>query len=47
LPTIYSVAMVSAAGGSDAARAFVRVLSGAEGRAAIERAGLEPLNTGC
>ena len=46
LPTIYSVALVPTTGGADAARAFVKVLSGAEGRAAIERAGLEPLNTG-
>ena len=46
LPTIYSVALVSATGGSDAARAFVRLLNGPEGRAAIERIGLEPLNTG-
>jgi len=46
LPTIYAVALVSATGGSDAARAFVRVLSGNEGRAAIERAGLEALNPG-
>jgi len=46
LPTIYSAALVSATGGSDAGRAFVRVLSSAEGRAAIERAGLEPLNPG-
>ena len=43
LPTVYSVALVSATGGSDAAHAFVRVLSGPEGRAAIERAGLEAL----
>ena len=46
LPTIYAVALVSATGGSDAARAFVRVLSGADGRAAITRAGLEPLSAG-
>jgi molybdate transport system substrate-binding protein len=46
LPTTYSVALVSATGGSDAARAFVRVLSGAEGRAAITKAGLEPLGAG-
>jgi molybdate transport system substrate-binding protein len=46
LPTVYSVALVSATGGSDAARAFVRMLSGAEGRAAIERVGLEPLAAG-
>jgi molybdate transport system substrate-binding protein len=46
LPTIYSVALVPTPGSADAARAFVKVLSGAEGRAAIERAGLEALNTG-
>jgi molybdate transport system substrate-binding protein len=44
LPTIYSVALVPTTGDAEAARAFVKVLSGAEGRAAIERIGLEPLN---
>ena len=46
LPTIYAVALVPMSGSADAAREFVKVLSGAEGRAAIERAGLEPLNPG-
>ena len=46
LPTIYAVALVPTSGSADAAREFVKVLSGAEGRAAIERAGLEPLNAG-
>lgn len=40
LPTVYAIAVVSA---SDTARAFIRVMSGAEGRAAIERIGLEPI----
>ena len=39
-PTIYAVALVPTSGSADAAREFVKVLSGAEGRAAIERAGL-------
>ena len=39
MPTIYSAALTP--GASDAARAFMRVLSGPEGRAAIERAGME------
>ena len=43
LPTIYSAAIASAAGNGDAARAFLRTLTGAEGRAALTKAGLEPL----
>jgi len=43
LPTIYSAAIAAAAGNADAARAFLRTLSGAEGRAALTKAGLEPL----
>ena len=46
LPTIYAVALVPTSGSADAAREFVKVLSGAEGWAAIQRAGLEPLNAG-
>jgi molybdate transport system substrate-binding protein len=43
LPTIYSAALTSAGTSSDAARAFLRVLAGAAGRAAMQRAGLEPV----
>jgi molybdate transport system substrate-binding protein len=43
LPTIYSAAIATAAGNGDAARAFLRTLTGAEGRAALTKAGLEPL----
>jgi len=43
LPTIYSAAIVTTAGSGDAARAFLRTLAGAEGRAALAKAGLEPL----
>ena len=43
LPTIYSAAISTAAGNGDAARAFLRTLAGAEGRAAVKMAGLEPL----
>jgi molybdate transport system substrate-binding protein len=42
MPTIYSAALTP--GASEAARAFMRVLSGPDGRAAIERAGMEPLS---
>ena len=42
MPTIYSAALTP--GASEAARAFMRVLSGPEGRAAIEHAGMEPLS---
>jgi hypothetical protein len=42
MPTIYAAALVT--GGNEAAgRALLRSLSGAEGRAAIKKAGLEPL----
>jgi len=44
LPTIYSAAITTAAGNGDAARAFLRTLAGAEGRAALRTAGLEPLD---
>ena len=43
LPTIYSAAIATRAGNGDAARAFLRTLIGAEGRAALAKAGLEPL----
>ncbi|HEY6361244.1 MAG TPA: substrate-binding domain-containing protein [Vicinamibacterales bacterium] len=44
LPTIYSAAIVTGAANGDTARAFLRMLTGAEGRAALTRAGLEPLD---
>ena len=43
LPTIYSAALTTTAGDNEAARAFLRTLAGAEGRAALTKAGLEPL----
>ena len=43
LPTIYSAAIAATAEHGDAARAFLRTLSGAEARAALTKAGLEPL----
>ena len=43
LPTIYAGAVVASAGNADAARAFLRALAGAEGRAALKKAGLEPV----
>lgn len=43
LPTIYAAAIVSGAANEAAARAYVRALAGADGRAAITKAGLEPL----
>ena len=46
LPTIYSAAVVSTSRNPDAARAFLRTLAGAEGGAALKKAGLEPLGTG-
>jgi molybdate transport system substrate-binding protein len=45
LPTIYSGAIATTAGSRDAARAFLRTLAGAEGRAALTKAGLEPLGS--
>ena len=45
LPTIYAGAVVANAGNADAARAFLRALAGAEGRAALKKAGLEPVAT--
>lgn len=44
LPTIYSAAVTTAAVNGDAARAFLRILAGAEGRGALTNAGLEPLS---
>ena len=44
-PTIYSAALVTNGGSADAARAFLRALAGAEGHAAVKKAGLEPLGT--
>ena len=43
LPTIYGGAIVANAGNADAARALLRALAGAEGRAAVTKAGLEPV----
>jgi len=43
LPTIYAAGIATNATSGDAARAFLRTLSGAEGRAAFTKAGLEPL----
>jgi molybdate transport system substrate-binding protein len=43
LPTIYTAAIAAKSGHPDAARAFLRTLAGAEGRAALTRAGLEPV----
>ena len=43
LPTVYSAAIVTGALNGDAARALLRALAGAEGRAAVTKAGLEAL----
>jgi molybdate transport system substrate-binding protein len=43
MPTIYSAAIVTGAANEAGARALLRTLSGAQGRAAIMHAGLEPL----
>jgi molybdate transport system substrate-binding protein len=43
LPTIYAAAIPTSARSGDAARAFLRTLAGAEGRAALTKAGLEPV----
>jgi molybdate transport system substrate-binding protein len=43
LPTIYSAAITTSAGNAEAARAFLRTLAGAEGHAALMKAGLDPL----
>jgi molybdate transport system substrate-binding protein len=41
LPTIYAGALVAGSRNADAARAFLRALAGAEGRAAVKKAGLD------
>jgi molybdate transport system substrate-binding protein len=43
LPMIYSAAITAKAGSGDAARAFLRALTGTEARAALTNAGLEPV----
>jgi molybdate transport system substrate-binding protein len=43
LPTIYSAAIATSSTNADTARALLRMLAGAEGRAALVHAGLEPL----
>jgi molybdate transport system substrate-binding protein len=43
LPTIYAAAVVTTAANVEVARAFLRALAGAEGRAAVAKAGLEPI----
>jgi molybdate transport system substrate-binding protein len=43
LPTIYAAAIATGAANTDAARALLRRLTGAEWRATLARAGLEPL----
>ena len=42
-PTIYAAALVAGGSNDAAARAYVRSLTGAEGRAAITQAGIESL----
>ena len=46
LPTIYVAAIPTNAGNADAARAFLQTLAGPEGRAALAKAGLEPIGSG-
>ena len=43
LPTIYSAAVMATAENFEGARAFLRTLACAEGRAAVTTAGLEPI----
>ena len=45
LPTIYGGGVVANAGNAEAARTLLRALAGAEGRAALKKAGLEPVGT--
>jgi molybdate transport system substrate-binding protein len=45
LPTIYAAAILVSAPNADAGRAFLRTLAGAEGRAAVTKAGLEALGS--
>ena len=47
LPTIYAAAIPTSAGNGEAARAFLKTLSGAEARAALIKAGLEPVGARC
>ena len=44
LPTIYVAAIPTSAVSADAARAFLRTLTGAEAREALTRAGLQPVS---
>ena len=46
LPTIYVAAVAASASSADAARAFLRSLTGADWRAALTKTGLEPLDPG-
>jgi molybdate transport system substrate-binding protein len=46
LPTIYAAALVARASSADAARAFLRALADTGGRAAVAKAGLEPIDVG-
>ena len=43
LPTIYTAAVLASSANMGAASAFLRMLAGSEGGAALKRAGLEPL----
>ena len=43
LPTVYAAAIAATSEHGEAARAFLRALAGVEGRAALTKAGLEPL----
>ena len=43
LPTIYSAAIATSAADADTARALLRLLAAPEGRAAVTKAGLEPI----
>jgi molybdate transport system substrate-binding protein len=45
MPTFYGGGVVVNAGNAEAARALLRALAGAEGRAALKKAGLEPVGT--
>jgi molybdate transport system substrate-binding protein len=44
MPTTYAAAIATGAARADVARAFLRVLAGPDGRAAVTRAGLEPID---
>jgi molybdate transport system substrate-binding protein len=43
LPTVYAGAVVATSKNADAARAFLQRMTSAEGRAALKKAGLEPV----